>query len=124
MTQEDVLTGADFQDTIARASCLVDVHGSQDGGCGDYRTLKRSYGIPYRSLRIDSIRNLIVTGRPISVDHTAHLSLRRMDPGFALGEAAGVAATLAIRSGDVRSVSVSDLQRKLEDYGAILAPEQ
>lgn len=124
LTEEDVLTGTDFPDTIARASCPVDVHGSKNAGCGDYGTLKKSYGIPYRSLINDSIRNLIVTGRPISADHIAHSSLRRMAPGFALGEAAGVAAALAAKSGDVGAVSVSKLQDILEKHGAILRAEK
>ncbi|MFA6293135.1 MAG: FAD-dependent oxidoreductase [Victivallales bacterium] len=123
LTENDVLTGADFPDTIARASCPVDVHGAKDTGRGDYRILKKSYGIPYRSITTDSIRNLLVTGRPISADHAAHSSLRRMAPGFALGEAAGIAAVLALPRGDVTSLSVSDLRHELIKHGAVLSPE-
>ncbi len=124
LTKEDVLTGTDFPDTIARACCPIDVHGSENGGRGEYRSLKKSYGIPYRSLTTESTKNLIVTGRPISADHIAHSSLRRMAPGFALGEAAGVAATLALKNGDVRSVSVANLRHTLESHGAILRSEE
>lgn len=123
LTENDVLTGADFPDTIARASCPVDVHGAKLGGRGDYRLIKKSYGIPYRSLTTDSIRNLLVTGRPISADHAAHSSLRRMAPGFALGEATGTAAVLALPTGDARSLSMSGLRNELVKHGAILEPE-
>ena len=123
LTKDDVLAGVDFPDTIARASCPVDIHGSANGGKGEYGGLKKSYGIPYRCLTTDSIRNLIVTGRPISSDHVAHSSLRRMGPGFALGEAAGLAAALGCASGDVRSVSIPALRCALESHGAILKAE-
>lgn len=124
LTKEDALTGADFPDTIARAGCPVDVHGAQNNGLGDYRALSKSYGVPYRCLTTELFRNLIVTGRPISTDHTVHSSVRRMAPGSALGEAAGVAASMAIKGGgDVRSVSVPDLRRELVKHGAILTPE-
>lgn len=126
LSGDDVLAGADFPDTVARASCPVDVHGSHDGGRGDYRALKRSYGIPYRCLTAEAVKNLVVTGRPISADRIAHSSLRRMAPGSALGEAAGVAAALAAGSTDrdLRAVSVTDLRRILKGHGAVLGAEE
>jgi hypothetical protein len=124
LTKDDVLSGADFPDTIARAGCPVDVHGSQNDGLGEYGSVNQSYGIPYRSLITESLSNLIVTGRPISADHIAHSSLRRMAPGFALGEAAGVAAGIAANNGDVRNVPTDQLRKSLEGYGAVLEPEK
>ncbi len=124
LTKDDVLSGADFRDTIARAGCPVDVHGSKNGGVGEYGSVNRSYGIPYRCLTVDSVRNLIVTGRPISADHIAHSSLRRMAPGFALGEAAGVAAAMAVREGDATKLPVDELRSMLQGYGAVLHPER
>ena len=124
LTASDVQNGADFADTIARASCPIDIHGDMDAGRGAYKTLKQSYGIPYRALATDSIRNLIVAGRPISADRIAHSSLRRMAPGFAIGEAAGIAASLAAQDGDTRAVSVPAMQDILKQHGAILAAEE
>lgn len=124
LTVDDVFAGGDFPDVIARASCPVDVHGSENAGKGQYGHLEKSYGIPYRSLITNEISKLIVTGRPISADHIAHSSLRRMAPGFGLGEAAGVAAGMAHSSGDLRTLSTEDLRSKLEGYGAILEPEE
>jgi len=121
---EDVDSGRHFDDVVARASCPIDIHGSDHSGRGEYRGLKHSYAIPYRCLVTDEVPNLIVTGRCISADHAAHSSLRRMAPGFALGEAAGMAASLAKDTGDVRDVVVADLQDKLRRYGAVLDPEK
>ncbi len=124
LSENDILSGADFPDAIARASCPVDVHGAKHGGRGDYTVLKKSYGIPYRSITTDAIRNLLVTGRPISADHAAHSSLRRMAPGFALGEAAGTAAVLALPHGDATSLPASELRHALVKHGAIVMPEK
>jgi hypothetical protein len=124
LTGDEACAGADFPDTIARASCPVDIHGSAEGGKGVYHGLKQSYGIPYRSLIADGFPNLLVAGRPISADHAAHSSLRRMAPGFAIGEAAGIAAAMAAKGdGNVHAVPVPDLQAALRAYDAILDPE-
>lgn len=123
LTVDDVLAGREFGDGIARAGCPLDIHGSENAGKGTYSGLRRSYGIPYRTLISAGGRNLIVTGRPISADRVAHSSLRRMAPGFALGEAAGVAASMAVDTGDVRAVDMPRLRNRLEHYGAILGPE-
>lgn len=124
LTGEDVLAGRNFADAAARACCPVDIHGSENEGRGEYYWLERSYAIPYRSLTAAEIANLVVAGRCISADRTAHSSLRRMAPGFAIGEAAGVAAALAVPAGDVRGISVAGLQEALLSYGAILQPEE
>lgn len=116
---EDVKSGRNFEDVIARASCPVDVHFRNDGKA-IYYPLEKSYAIPYRSLITREMSNVIATGRCISTDQAAHSSVRRMAPGFALGEAAGIAASMASYIGDVRKITVSQLQEKLKRYGAIL----
>lgn len=123
LTQDDVLAGGVFDDVIARASCPIDIHGSDHDGRGAYEALKRSYGIPYRSLVTQETQNLIVAGRPISADRAAHSSLRRMAPGFAIGEAAGTAAALAVDGGDTRAMDIARLQDDLKQFGAVLEPE-
>lgn len=123
LSGEEVLAGADFEDTVARAACPVDIHGSHEDGKGDYRGLERSYGVPWRSLVTPDLANLVVTGRCISADHVAHSSVRRMAPGFALGEAAGIGAAQALRHRDTRTLPIGPLQDRLRHFGAILDPE-
>ncbi len=119
LTGDDVLAGRDFADTIARAACPVDIHGSANGGRGEYRALRRSYGVPYRCLVTPGSANLLLTGRCLSADSVAHSSVRRMAPGLALGEAAGLAAAKALGH-DARAMDVPPLQQALRGYGAIL----
>jgi 2-polyprenyl-6-methoxyphenol hydroxylase-like FAD-dependent oxidoreductase len=121
LTTDDALRGADFPDAIARCICPLDIHGSDAGGRKRYQPLSRSYGIPYRCLLPQGVCNLLVAGRPISTDQGAHSSVRRMAPGLALGEAAGLAAAMAADSdADVTDVDVPQLRRKLLQHGAVL----
>ncbi len=79
------------------------------------------YAIPYRSLQSVEFRNLLAVGRCISVDHRTHNATKEIPPCMATGEAAGIAATLALeQGGDVGKVDVSRLQRALADAGALL----
>ncbi len=122
MTVEDVLEGRKFQDCIARGSYPVDIH-NPDGEGTVIRHLRpgESYDIPYRCIVPLKIDNLLVAGRPISTTHEAHSSTRIMPICFAVGEAAGAAAAMCVRTGGVpRALDVSDLQAALVAHGANL----
>lgn len=120
MNQEDVLGCAHFDDAIAVASYPLDIHHPEGGGCtltwcGD------CYDIPYRSLIPQRVKNLIVAGRCISTTHEAMSAIRVMAPCMAMGEAAGRAAKLSVRSGvPVSEIDVKKLQNELFSKGAYL----
>ena len=59
--------------------------------------------IPYRSLLPASTNGLLAAGRNLSADTTSHAALREIPECWAMGEAAGVAATLAMDGGDRRA---------------------
>src|SRR5690606_25797944 len=124
MTQEDVLSCRHFDDAIAVASYPIDIHRPGDEGCtliwcGD------CYDIPYRSLVPQKIENLLVAGRPISTTHEAMGATRVMATCMALGEAAGRAAKIAVRSGVApKDIDVQALRRELVEKGAYLRDEQ
>ncbi len=67
------------------------------------------------------MKNLIVAGRCISTTHEAMGAIRVMATCMAMGEAAGRAAKLALRSG-VRpdAIDVRTLQAELRAKGAYL----
>ena len=116
LTAEDVLGGRKFADGIARCSYPIDIHSPTGAGTvirgvpeGDY------YEIPYRCLVPVGVDNLLVAGRCVSATHEAQASLRVMPQCFAMGEAAGVAASLAIeRSILPREVDAGELRAILE----------
>lgn len=83
----------------------------------------RPYRIPYRCLlpRREECANLLVAVC-ISASHVAFASLRMEVQYQMLGAAAGIAATLALRSGrSLHEVRIADLQAELTLDGQVLA---
>lgn len=80
-----------------------------------------SYAIPYRCLVPKKMGNLLVAGRCISGTHEAHGSYRVMSHCMATGQAAGVAAALAVkRKVSPRQLDIKLLQRELLKSGVYL----
>ena len=80
-----------------------------------------AYDVPLRCLVPQQIENLLVSGRCISGTHEAHSSYRVMPICMATGQAAGVAAAFAARTGKgVRDLEVNAVQAELLRQGANL----
>ena len=123
LSGEDVVSARQFEDVIAQCCYPVDIHEPNSDGT----TLKAiggpgHYDIPWRSLIPKSgPSNLIVAGRCISATHEAMSSFRVTPSVMAIGEAAGVTASLAFqRDCPIAGVPVSDVQRRLLATGGIL----
>jgi len=123
LTAEDLAEGTEFGDVIALCGYPVDIHsptGDGGGTDGTYQTAN-VYQIPYRCLVPEVIDGLLVAGRCISATHEAMGATRVMPPSFAMGEAAGTAAALAVDAQiHVRKVSIPDVQTTLVRNGAYL----
>jgi hypothetical protein len=79
----------------------------------------RDYTTPYRTLLPKQIDNLLVAGRHYSATSTAQKMSREIPPCMAMGEAAGVAAAMALDAGvTVRQLDVKRLQARLRAQGA------
>ncbi len=79
------------------------------------------YAIPYGSLLPRETENLLVTGRCISVDHRVHHATKEIPACMAVGEAAGIAACLALEAGgDAGAVDPQKLRERLRARGALL----
>ncbi len=121
LTQEDVVEGRKFADSIAFCSYNIDIHNPSGTGTefahlqeGDY------YGISYRCLQPRYVDNLLVAGRPISSTHEAHASLRIMPTCTALGEAAGTAAAMSLKDGKkFAEIDGQNVRKKLLKNGAL-----
>jgi hypothetical protein len=122
LTAEDVLGARKFDDAIARGSYPVDIHNPAGSGT----VLKRlppgeAYDIPLRCLLPRGPEGLLVAGRCLSGTHEAHSSYRVMPIVMATGQAAGVSAALAARSGALpRKVDFKEVQKELRRQGASL----
>ena len=76
--------------------------------------------IPYGSLVPAELEGLIAAGRNLSSDPSSHAALREIPECWVLGQAAGVAAAVAVRSNRrLRDVDVSEVQRRLSNQGAL-----
>ena len=117
----DVLEGRKFEDSIAQCSYPIDIHDPQ-GPRGRLEGIHADhYEIPYRCLVPRDVENLLVAGRPISADHEGAASARVIPPCYATGQAAGTAASLAIKQGVApRDVDIDQLRTTLSEQGAIV----
>ena len=83
------------------------------------------YAIPYRCIRAERNRNLLVAGRCISTDASAWDVTRAIPACVLTGEAAGTAAAMACAGsgGDTHDVPVAALQARLREARNIIDPE-
>ncbi len=101
---------------VRRAFFNFDVHnmtGSSIDETGVQHEWKQPlpYSIPYGCLLPKKVDGLLLSGRNISGSHLAHSNFRVMPICIALGEAAGVAAALAIKNNiSLKEVNVKEIQ--------------
>lgn len=128
---EDFKTRAVFEDEIGRYNYPVDIHPTTPDPADyakfeeEFKTLRykdgESYGIPYRILTPQGLDNVLVAGRCVSSDRFMQGSIRVMPGCYITGQAAGIAARLALESSvSVHDVNVPELQARLKKLGAYL----
>lgn len=122
LTEKDCRAFTKFEDSVAACNYDIDIHNPEGSGTSHYYFPEGEYyTIPYRSLIPKNATNMLVAGRCISSDHGAQASYRIMPPVCCIGEAAGVAAGLAVKHKvSVREVDVKELQSTLKENGAFL----
>ena len=122
LTEEDVLSGRKFDDSIGKCAYPIDLHDPRGKGV-DFTQISGGgyYDIPYRCLVPRGVDRLLVAGRCLSSTHLALGSVRCITSCFATGEAAGTAAALSIKDRiSVREIRPSALQERLREMGAII----
>lgn len=120
----DLIEGRTFDDAVASCAFVIDVHDPDKGGTEEDlgKVRIRPYEIPYRSLLPQELRGLLVAGRCISGSPEAFASYRVTGTAMALGQAAGLAAALALRSGiELDAVDGQQLRAILAGRGARFA---
>ncbi len=124
LTEDDVLGCASFPDSIGVNGWPIEAHVAGDvvfkwqdiPNCRGYNQL------PYRMILPLAVDNLLVAGRCASMTHMGQSAARVSGACFAMGQAAGTAAALAVGSGvNPRDIDVTRLQDILERDGVFLA---
>jgi hypothetical protein len=123
MGRQDLITGARHADAVARVTFGVDIH-ADSRTRNDVETIShgdlkmRPYDIPLRALIAKGVDGLLMAGRCISGDFISHASYRVTGNAVAMGEAAGVVAALAAKSGrPPHAVGWSEGTAKLTQMG-------
>ena len=131
LVAEDYLAARSFPDEIGRSSYYIDVHHKEKNKKDPTKEVShkyprlgpgQSFGIPYRCLTPKGLKNVLVTGRAISADRAVNGSVRVMPVCLVTGEAAGLAAALAVKTpaADTRQVNPDQLRERLRAEGAYL----
>lgn len=116
-----------YRTAIAVGDYPVDHHHHAYDGVEDLPNLYfhpvPSYGLPLGVIMPDSVENLLVTEKSISVSNIANGTTRLQPVVVQIGQAAGAVAALAARDNvDVSKVSVRDVQSAILDAGGYLLP--
>ncbi|MBM4038488.1 MAG: FAD-dependent oxidoreductase [Planctomycetes bacterium] len=122
LTQDELLSGQRFPDAIGYGTYPVDIHSARGAGV-TFRRLEKApyYQIPYSSLVPKGATNLLVAGRCLDADEGAFGAVRVMVNCNQTGQAAGVAAWLALDSArPVAEIDAAKLREALAKQGAIV----
>lgn len=121
LTGEDVLGAVDFPDGICRSAWPVELHAEGKGTILEFLPPGKTYTVPLRAMLPVEVENLLVAGRCLSATVEGQASARVSGTCMAMGEAAGVAAEMALKQGGTTAeVDVSGLRARLEERGAVL----
>ena len=145
LTNQEVMYGQRFPDAIMNGSYVVDIHRQNDEGI-DYYFLDGTslvitangekikgrwredsgdmptfYQLPYQTLVPKGAKNILVAGRCVDAEEGAFGAVRVMVNTTQMGQAAGVAAWLALNGNvTVNNVDPHKLRGTLSDQGAII----
>ena len=130
LTLDDLLDGKRFADTIGPCRTHYDNHSSDYANESDEAAVYCDVAgcwsdmvtcdIPYRVMLPHGIEGMLVACRGISITHDAQSALRMQRDMMKLGEAAGIAAALAAKSGVTpRALDMAALQAELLAVGAL-----
>ncbi|CAB4341802.1 unannotated protein [freshwater metagenome] len=119
--KDDVLTAKQFDDQVALCGAPIEDHHSGDGTNWIYLPEGSAVGIPLRSLIVKDSVNTMVIGRCFSASHDAHASIRSMGQCMAMGVAAGITSSIALKKKiEIRNTDFASVKSELISTGAVL----
>jgi hypothetical protein len=126
LSGEDVLACASFDDSIGVNGWPMEVHVAGDVVFKFPPPGSRGFNeLPYRMLLPEGLDNLLIAGRCASMTHDGQSAARVSGACFAMGEAAGLAAALALSGKTLpRDIAIEKLQHALTREGAFIGRDQ
>lgn len=121
-TAEDFETARKYPDGIAKARYVIDIHNPSGSGTVIKHIPEDDwYEVSYRAIVPAGIDNLLIGCRAISMDHELHSSIRVMPPVCSIGQAAGMAAAMAVKENkNPAEIDGAKLRKNLVQAGANL----
>lgn len=114
MTEHDVRHQGRFDDSIGIFPEFIDGYGVLI-----LPTTGRYFEIPYRNLLPGKVKNLLVSGRATGGEKIAHAATRNMACCAVIGQGAGVAAAVAVKSKvALDAVDMTQVHAELERQGS------
>lgn len=125
LTREECMRAQMPEDVVFLCGAPIEDHRSGQAGEDEtvwaYIPEGGIYGVGYGTLVPEKSDTVWVAGRCFSATHDAHASCRSMAQTMSMGQAAGFAAVQSLQRDESASdVSVSALQRTLQEQGALL----
>lgn len=124
ITEQDIQDARIFENwVVTKAHFNFDVHnmtgnGLDETGSQENFRQAKGYTIPYGCLVPETVDGLLLAGRNISGTHMAHANFRVMPICINMGQAAGIAAALAVQHNVLpREVNVAEIQQILTQNG-------
>lgn len=128
LTVEDLITGNTFDDSIALSGYGWDMPNPKKPSYQPFHGVERKSKItqiPYRCLLPKGINNLITVGRCISCEREVLGPVRVMGPCIAMGEAAGIATSMALEEDfQYKKVDTKILRGKIMANGGLVDSQQ
>jgi len=120
ITVNDYTSGRLFKDAVSNAFYPVDLH-TKSGVKPKPLKPGTVPTIPLGALIPKGSRNILVAGRCVSSDRLANSGLRVQASCMGMGQAAGVAASLAAQNGtSPLEVPLTEIHKRLAEHGAII----
>lgn len=120
LKEETQYSDETMSQAIALCAYNIDIHSGTNDGI-DLTVTEHPFGIPYGCLVPADLDGLLLSGRTISVDTKCYAAARVMGPCMAVGEAAGIAASIAIDNKvSAAEIDVNELRNEILKKGGIL----
>lgn len=118
ITHDDAIQGTRRKDGLFLVTQNIDIHKCTENEPSIVLEKVKPYHVPYGALLPKGLENLLVVGRCIGGEHESMASYRVIPDCMAMGEAAAVAAKMAISENTtVREVPAADIIAELHSRG-------